>query len=46
MRHHGVAFPPEYEPRGLSIKIKNETVNLDPLQEELLMAWAKHIGKP
>ncbi len=46
MRHQGVAFPPEYEPRGLSVKIENNTLQLEPLQEEMLMAWAKKIGTP
>ncbi len=46
MQHNGVAFPPDYEPRGLSIKIKNQLVRLEPLQEEMLMAWAKKIGTP
>src|SRR5919202_4117915 len=44
--HNGAAFPPEYEPRGLSVKIKNKAVKLEPLQEEMLMAWAKKIGTP
>lgn len=46
MRHNGVAFPPEYEPRGLSTTIKGKLVLLEPLQEEMLMAWAKKIGTP
>ena len=46
MQHNGVAFPPEYEPRGLALKIKNQLVRLEPLQEEMLMAWAKKIGTP
>jgi DNA topoisomerase I len=46
MRHQGVTFPPEYEPRGLAIRIKNNILNLEPLQEEMLMAWAKKIGTP
>lgn len=46
MRHNGVAFPPDYEPRGLSTTIKGTLVKLEPLQEEMLMAWAKKIGTP
>lgn len=46
MQHQGVAFPPEYEPCGLSTKIKGQLVRLEPLQEEMLMAWAKKIGTP
>lgn len=46
MRHNGVAFPPDYEPRGLSVSIGGRLVKLEPLQEEMLMAWAKKIGTP
>ncbi len=46
LRHHGVAFPPEYEYRGLVVKIKGEPFKLDPLQEEMLMAWAKKKDTP
>ncbi len=46
MQHNGVAFPPEYEPRGLETRIKNRIIRLEPLQEEMLMAWAKKIGTP
>lgn len=46
LRHNGVAFPPEYEYRGLTIKIKNERVKLTPEQEEMLMAWAKKKDTP
>lgn len=46
MRHNGVAFPPEYQARGLIVKIKGSPVKLDSLQEEMLMAWAKKIGTP
>lgn len=46
MRHNGVAFPPDYEPRGLIAIIKDEPVQLNPEQEEMLMAWAKKIGTP
>jgi DNA topoisomerase-1 len=46
LRHNGVAFPPEYEYRGLTIKIKNEQVKLTPEQEEMLMAWAKKKDTP
>lgn len=46
MRHNGVAFPPGYEARGLIVRIKGNPVKLEPLQEEMLMAWAKKIGTP
>ncbi len=46
MRHQGVAFPPEYEPRGLTIRIQEKIIPLQPLQEEMLMAWAKKLTTP
>jgi len=46
LRHNGVAFPPPYEYRGLTVKIKDERVRLDPRQEEMLMAWAKKKDTP
>ncbi|MCG3140299.1 MAG: hypothetical protein HDKAJFGB_01345 [Anaerolineae bacterium] len=46
MRHNGIAFPPEYTPRGLAVTIGGALVKLEPLQEEMLMAWAKKIGTP
>jgi DNA topoisomerase-1 len=46
LRHNGIAFPPDYVPRGLSITIQGRLVKLNALQEEMLMAWAKKIGTP
>ena len=46
LRHNGVAFPPAYDYRGLTIKIKNEKVKLSPAQEEMLLAWAKKKDTP
>ena len=39
--HRGVAFPPEYLQRGISIRIMGENVLLNRDQEELIYAWAK-----
>jgi len=33
-------------PRGLDTTIQGKLVKLEPLQEEMLMAWAKKIGTP
>jgi len=44
--HNGVAFPPEYEPRGFHIKIKGRTIALNPQQEEMAVAWAKKKDTP
>jgi len=41
LEHRGVAFPPEYVPRGISIVIFGEKIFLDRYQEELIYAWAK-----
>jgi len=41
LRHKGVAFPPAYQARGLSIIIGGRRLSLDPAQEELVYAWAK-----
>lgn len=41
LEHKGVAFPPEYQPRGIIIKISGEKVVLNRDQEELVYAWAK-----
>jgi len=46
LRHNGVAFPPPYEYRGLTVKIKSEKVKLKPEVEEMLMAWAKKKDTP
>src|SRR3712207_916552 len=39
--HKGVAFPPEYQPRGITITIRGEKLALNRDQEEIVYAWAK-----
>ncbi len=46
LRHNGIAFPPPYEYRGLTVKIKGQPLKLEPTQEEMLMAWAKKKDTP
>lgn len=46
LEHNGVAFPPEYEPRGFKIKIRGKTVALNAEQEETAVAWAKKKDTP
>ena len=46
LHHNGVLVPPRYEGKGLTIKVKGETIRLTPEQEEMAMAWAKKIGTP
>ena len=41
LEHNGIAFPPEYQPRGISISIDGERLMLNRDQEELVYAWAK-----
>src|SRR5256886_17140854 len=41
LEHNGIAFPPEYQPRGISITICGERLMLNRDQEELVYAWAK-----
>jgi DNA topoisomerase-1 len=41
LEHRGVAFPPEYQPRGITINIRGEKLALNGDQEEIVYAWAK-----
>jgi DNA topoisomerase I len=41
LEHRGVAFPPEYQPRGIVVTIRGEKLALSRDQEELIYAWAK-----
>jgi len=41
LEHNGIAFPPEYQPRGIGISIDGERLMLNRDQEELVYAWAK-----
>ncbi|MEM5797509.1 MAG: DNA topoisomerase I [Candidatus Aenigmatarchaeota archaeon] len=45
-KHNGVYFPPEYEWKKLSVKIRGEKFQLNQQQEEMLYAWAKKINTP
>ncbi len=46
LKHNGVAFPPPYEPKDLSIRIREELVHLTPSAEELAYAWGKKRSTP
>src|SRR3989475_11564191 len=46
LRHNGVAFPPPYEPKKLSIRIHGTVVQLSPEAEELAYAWGKKRTTP
>lgn len=41
LEHRGVAFPPEYQSRGIFVTIRHERLTLNRDQEELIYAWAK-----
>lgn len=44
--HNGVMPPPAYEVKGLKVKFRGKTLNLTPLQEEMLFKWCQKIGTP
>ncbi len=46
LRHNGVAFPPPYEPRQLSLVVHGKEVKLAPQAEELAYAWGKKRTTP
>jgi len=46
LQHNGILFPPAYEAQGIKIKIKDETVNLNLAQEEMVYQWAKKKDTP
>ena len=41
LQHNGIAFPPEFKPRGITISILGEQYLLNAAQEELIYAWSK-----
>ena len=46
LQHNGIIFPPLYDVRGFTIRIKGETVNLTLDQEEMAYQWAKKKDTP
>lgn len=40
LEHHGVVFPPEYEPHGVPMKYKGEPVELEAKAEEIATFYA------
>src|ERR1035441_9832017 len=46
LRHNGVSFPDPYVPKGLTVAIKGETVNLSPIAEEMAYNLAKKKDTP
>lgn len=41
LQHNGILFPPPFESKGITVKIKGEKVSLNLLQEEMIYQWAK-----
>ena len=46
LQHNGIIFPPDYEPKGFTVKIKGQPVKLDAAQEEMAYQWAKKKDTP
>ena len=46
LQHNGIAFPPPFESKGISIRIKGERVSLSPDAEEMTYQWAKKKDTP
>jgi len=46
LEHNGILFPPNFETKKITIKIKGESVNLDIRQEEMVYQWAKKKDTP
>ncbi|MDH3361408.1 MAG: DNA topoisomerase I [Nitrosopumilus sp.] len=46
LQHNGILFPPAYEARGIKIKIRDVSIDLDLNQEEMVYQWAKKKDTP
>lgn len=46
LEHNGIIFPPDFESKGISVKIKGQPVSLDLPQEEMVYQWAKKKDTP
>jgi len=46
LQHNGIAFPPPFESKGISIRIKGEKVPLSLDAEEMVYQWAKKKDTP
>ena len=46
LQHNGIIFPPDYEMRGIKVKIKGDPIKMDLLQEEMIYQWAKKKDTP
>ncbi len=46
LQHNGILFPPDFESKGIKIKIKGQSVDLNIFQEEVVYQWAKKKDTP
>ena len=46
LQHNGIIFPPDFESKGIKIKIKGENIVPDLIQEEMIYQWAKKKDAP
>src|SRR3970040_560859 len=46
LQHNGIAFPPSFESKGITIKSKGEKIPLNLEQEEMVYQWAKKKDTP
>ena len=46
LQHNGILFPPDFESKGIKIKIKGNDVSLDLHQEEMIYQWSKKKDTP
>ena len=46
LQHNGILFPPEYETRGIKIRIRGQKISLNLIQEEMVYQWAKKKDTP
>ncbi len=46
LEHNGILFPPDFESKGIKIKIRGESVELNLEQEEMVYQWAKKKDTP
>jgi DNA topoisomerase-1 len=44
--HNGILVIEPPQPRGLSVRVRDEDITLSQLQEEMAVAWVKKIGTP
>ena len=46
LQHNGILFPPDFESKGIKIKIRGENIPLNLLQEEMVYQWSKKKDAP